>query len=165
MEIPVRICKYCKKEFIRYIRPSWIPKGGGKYCSRECFVKALTKRVKTNCAYCGKEIEKQRDRIREYNFCNRTCKEAAQSLKSGNKFKNMRPEHYGKGCGINTYRRDALEFYGEKCTICGYDILCCLEVHHRDKNRKNNGIQNLDVLCATHHREYKFGIRKYPESR
>jgi 5-methylcytosine-specific restriction endonuclease McrA len=77
---------------------------------------------------------------------------------------NMRgkPSHNYKH-GIASYRQEALKEHSYKCTICGYDIVEVLEVHHKDSNRRNNISSNLDVLCPTHHKEYQLGIRKYPK--
>lgn len=158
------ICPVCKKDFSKYVHPNRIKKGHGKFCSRQCRNKDRCKPyAKTVCAYCEKEIQIREYCLRKFNFCNRKCKEAAQSLASGDKFISMRPEHYGTGNGKNDYREKALFFYGSKCRICGYDIEQALEVHHRDSNRSHNEIENLDVLCATHHNEYQFGIRNYDD--
>lgn len=54
--------------------------------------------------------------------------------------------------GASTYRTRALKHYGCKCNICGFDNILALEVHHIDKNRENNSIENLKVLCANCHR-------------
>src|SRR5262249_48960196 len=61
------------------------------------------------------------------------------------------------------YRRRAFAAYGPICIVpgCGYDNRTILEVHHRDGNRQNNRIENLDVLCPTHHAEFVAGIRRY----
>ena len=58
-----------------------------------------------------------------------------------------------KSIGINkkyAYQRKAYEFYGKKCSVCG-EIENQIDVHHKDKNRKNNKIENLQVLCASCH--------------
>ena len=49
-----------------------------------------------------------------------------------------------------TYQRKAYEFYGKKCSVCG-ETENQIDVHHKDKNRKNNKIENLQVLCASCH--------------
>ena len=54
--------------------------------------------------------------------------------------------------GASTYRTRALKHYGCKCAICGFDNILALEVHHIDKDRENNSISNLKVLCANCHR-------------
>jgi predicted restriction endonuclease len=62
---------------------------------------------------------------------------------------------------LGIYRRYALRTYGEKCELCGYNKYKeALEVHHIDKNRRNNNIKNLMVLCPNCHRllTLKIGI-------
>lgn len=100
---------------------------------------------------CGIRFKKKSWEIRgENNFCTQYC---------ANTYNNNR-----KGTGelnVHTYRTRALEFYGEACTICGYSIVIVLEVHHRDGDRSNNVIENLDVLCPNHHKEFETGVRTY----
>jgi uncharacterized protein YqiB (DUF1249 family) len=41
----------------------------------------------------------------------------------------------------------------KKCGICKQDFPdCAMEVHHIDRNRKNNTLENRIVLCRTCHR-------------
>ena len=64
----------------------------------------------------------------------------------------IQPLHYGTSNGKRYYRDKALEFYGEKCEICGYsEHKEALQVHHIDSDRENNTMDNLIVLCANHH--------------
>ena len=51
---------------------------------------------------------------------------------------------------IYAYQRIAYEKYGKKCSICG-EIEGQIDVHHKDENRKNNKVENLQVLCASCH--------------
>ena len=51
---------------------------------------------------------------------------------------------------IYAYQRKAHEIYGKKCSICA-ETEGQIDVHHKDKNRKNNKIENLQVLCASCH--------------
>jgi 5-methylcytosine-specific restriction endonuclease McrA len=47
-------------------------------------------------------------------------------------------------------RKTAL--FPQYCLVCGYDEHpSILEVHHIDKNRKNNELSNLTVLCPNCH--------------
>lgn len=39
-----------------------------------------------------------------------------------------------------------------KCAKCGYTDIQALQVHHIDRNRKNNNLDNLQVLCCNCHR-------------
>lgn len=107
-----RICKICGKEFDTY--PSYIKRGGGIYCSRECqdkghslYLKTLPKEkhprwkgglIKTNCLTCGKEIMKKRCRSNKPNFCSMSC--------------------------ANSYNTKLREKKGQilRCKICGEDF-------------------------------------------
>lgn len=53
--------------------------------------------------------------------------------------------------GRNIYRKIAFNHYGKKCQKCGVDDMRVLTVHHKDRNRKNNNIENLEVLCYNCH--------------
>lgn len=48
------------------------------------------------------------------------------------------------------YQRKAYEFYGKVCSQCG-QTNGQIDCHHKDLNRKNNKINNLQVLCASCH--------------
>jgi 5-methylcytosine-specific restriction endonuclease McrA len=62
----------------------------------------------------------------------------------------------GKGYknGAHGFRKRALEHYGCKCQKCGYDkYVSVLDVHHKDYDRTNNELDNLEVLCVRCHIE------------
>jgi hypothetical protein len=52
------------------------------------------------------------------------------------KYHNINPELYKK--------------ITEKCLICNFNKV--VELHHLDKNRKNNSKENMIGLCPNHHR-------------
>lgn len=63
--------------------------------------------------------------------------------------------------GHSTYRIRALKHYNNKCNRCGFDNPKALEIHHKDKNRENNDISNLEVVCANCHTiEHKVNVSK-----
>ena len=42
---------------------------------------------------------------------------------------------------------------GIKCEKCGYNKTEILEIHHKDKNRNNNNLDNLILICPNCHSE------------
>lgn len=129
------------------------------------YTKRLETGVEVECAYCGKKFIKANSKLDNSKsglyFCCREHKDLAQSLEAGDKFAEMRPEHYGKILSRNSNYRDfALREHGAKCAICGFDDdVDMLEVHHIDENRDNNTSENLIPLCPMCHK--KLTIHKY----
>lgn len=124
-----------------------------KYCSRKCANEAKQKRVTIFCNQCLKEFQStpsdQKNSKSGFRFCSRECKDTAQKLGG---IKEIQPDHYGSG--ITEYRKLALEKLVNKCNSCGYNkYIEVLQVHHKDRNRKNNSIDNLQILCPTCHQE------------
>ena len=62
----------------------------------------------------------------------------------------MQPNHYGNG--MSAYRTKAMEAFGCKCADCDTRLEFLLEVHHVDGDRTNNELNNLEVVCANHHK-------------
>lgn len=59
--------------------------------------------------------------------------------------------HYAKNVAVRHLRKN-------KCVVCGYNV--STDVHHWDKDSKNNSSENLILLCPNHHREIHLGILK-----
>lgn len=49
------------------------------------------------------------------------------------------------------YRDVAYRAYGYICNRCSFDNSLALQVHHKDRNRLNNDLSNLEVLCSNCH--------------
>lgn len=81
-------------------------RNSSKYCSRDCQIKARTKRVKVKCDYCGKEIEKKSCHMNtKHHFCNSQCQGRWNSL-------------YKVGENHPTYSQVEI-----KCDYCGKHFL------------------------------------------
>lgn len=87
-----------------------------------------------------------------------------------------RPHHskgYCKSCHTFLFHLDKVKEYNhrkyhnidieiykkvtEKCALCNFDKI--VELHHLDKNRKNNDTKNMIGLCPNHHKmihDYRF---------
>ena len=138
-------CDTCGTSFLKQKR--FIAKNKSHYCSRKCSFVNKIERVKLNCDLCDAAIERLPNRVQAFNFCNKICKDKAQRIDSGDKFKKLRPSHFGTAVGYRTlYQRsyDSLE-----CKICGFDKV--VHIHHIDEDKSNNSIENLVALCPNHH--------------
>lgn len=59
----------------------------------------------------------------------------------------VRPAHYGTG--YTSYRRRAGIENG--CVVCNEKTLYKIAVHHKDGDRKNGKLDNLEVVCHNCH--------------
>jgi hypothetical protein len=151
------ICINCGKSFLREIKQinQSLKRGYKPYCSIQCRGLSQIKSIIKKCDKCGKKISKTPSQFYKSksgkHYCSQSCAISENNRGTRRCYKN----------GKHIYRKEALKYYGSKCRICGYDVEDILEVHHKDGNRENNEINNLDVLCPTHHNEYQFKIRRY----
>ena len=42
---------------------------------------------------------------------------------------------------------------GNKCERCGFEKYEILQIHHKDKDRDNNELENLELICPNCHSE------------
>jgi len=104
------------------------------------------------CGLCHKVMERQRyagDRLEgmgrflQRKYCSRKCQNAAL----------VKPE-VTKG----QYRFRARPFLKESCDFClGQRNL---QIHHKDRNIKNNDLANLATLCASCHNKLHWKNRR-----
>lgn len=141
-----KTCTVCSQIFLvpkhRYSR---------KVCSAICSSKIRQKRIIVNCSNCGKEIERVVTKVATvkhgHHFCSRSCKDLSQRL-DGN-CPDIRPAHYGNGNRKYSYRKVGLGI-AKECG-CGESRKYLLTVHHRDGNRQNNDLLNLETVCFNCH--------------
>lgn len=147
-------CRYCKNPFDAPIKE--LNRGNARFCSISCARKnrpAKKQEPNFTCAQCGQEFYRptssQKNSRSGLFFCSRSCKDRAQRLDG---IKDVQPSHYKDGS--RSYRVRAIRSFGAICNRCGYaKIESVLEVHHKDRNRSNNELSNLEVLCPTCHTE------------
>ncbi len=96
----------------------------------------LISKIQKVCPVCSSKFKTQPRKENEQITCSRACSNT----------------HFRTKDGSGSYRERALKHYGYSCQKCGFSNLLALEVHHRDKDRNNNSINNLAVLCANCHR-------------
>jgi hypothetical protein len=117
------------------------------YCSAVCFNSTL--KILLRCAHCNKEFLRFKSDIRKrtknesINFCCVDCKNKAVKY-----MPEIRPAFYGTA---KDYRSIALKAFDNKCNRCGNYDSRVLEVHHKDRDKTNNSLSNLEILCANCH--------------
>lgn len=142
------ICKNCGETFYR--SDAEIKARPCECCSRKCSdaYKKSKSHIQLICDSCGNTFNRLKSKSVTKSglvFCSKDCKEAEQRI--GGK---LELEHYEDG--IASYREKAFRKIGCMCQKCGYsDDDRMLDVHHKDGNRRNNRISNLEVLCVWCH--------------
>ena len=145
-------CQICRKVF--YVKPSHQKLGFGKYCSIECRSESQKRGSKVNCYICSKEVwkspkELERSKSGLY-FCSKLCQTKwRNSFFSGE-------NHSNWNCGKTIYRKMLIDSGKEmRCRVCEIDDKRVLTAHHKDLNRNNNQLDNLEWLCLNcHHIEH-----------
>ncbi len=101
-------------------------------------------RKEAPCLVCGKPILAGLNK----KTCSRSC---ANKHRQGIKYKLNSPKDKVKTQGLIKIR--LLKIRGKKCERCGFDKYEILEIHHKDKNRNNNNLDNLELICPNCHSE------------
>lgn len=155
-----RKCLNCNNLFQAPLKE--VNRGNGKFCSIKCGAafnaKSKIKSPNVECAWCKKPFLMGRYKMARSKsglyFCSRKHKDVAQRLGG---IEAIQPDHYGTN---SNYRKKALRQLPNVCSGCGYNrFVQALQVHHKDHNRSNNDISNLEILCPTCHWEHHLGLR------
>lgn len=140
-------CQVCKSIFNRQKRQM---RNDYHCCSSFCLNFAKGLYIELKCSHCNIDFVRLKSRLENSKsgkyFCGRECKDLAQKYMI-----EIQPEHYGSGTGISSYRDRALNYYPNLCNRCGFTNILALEVHHIDRDRNNNDLMNLEILCANCH--------------
>lgn len=144
-------CLQCNSDFKADIYG--IKRGFSKFCSLKCATKfngnlRPNSEPNVTCAHCQKKFYKNASKLKlsksGLHFCCREHKDSAQSV-----LRELYPSHHH---ALKTsYRKIAFLTYPKICQRCNYSNELATVVHHKDRNRNNNDISNLEVLCANCH--------------
>lgn len=138
---PNTACKVCGKQIYR--RPCEIKENDRRvFCSSLCY--GVANRIEKPCKVCGKPIQSR--------FNKKTCSRACSNInRAGIKYGQHRP--FDKVFSERIIKIRLLKMRGTKCERCGYAKTEILQVHHKDRNHKNNNIENLELICPNCHYE------------
>lgn len=148
-----RSCERCGDFFDA--EESEVKRGRGRFCGLSCSSSRLRpsgrRRSSVECAYCKKKFEKTYSQKKKSKsglfFCTRSHKDAAQRIGG---IREIMPGHYGTT--LTRYRVKALREISVVCNRCGYDEeKRILVVHHKNHDREDNDISNLEILCPNCH--------------
>ena len=156
----------CSKPECRHKRRSIAPqafKNGHK--SSEETIKKQQQSIKKNKIKFPEKWERIKEKMRQAtikrnktnnpSWDKETIKKRSRKVKEEGTYAGKKNPRYINGDymidGYKMYRIKALEYYGVKCQVCGDLREVVLDVHHKDKNRKNCNIDNLMVLCKNCH--------------
>lgn len=142
--------------------PSADNAGGNPEPSRTEEVQACVETRRRVCIQCGGPIPPEKYRNAKY--CSDLCRNRfigyrwkvnAGIIKNpgvgsggAQQAENNHRYIHGKG----SYSRRGFEHYGRICNRCG--SMKHLLVHHKDENRTNNQLENLEVLCKGCHQKH-----------
>lgn len=150
-------CSLCGKSFLK--ERKYVNRNTGlhnkSYCSIQCNKNARTTSIITNCNGCGKSISvtPAECKKRSKHYCSKSCAASVNNIGNHRNFKDK------------SYRKKAFAYYEPQCSVCGYDVVLHLIIHHKDKNRNNNEISNLDILCTKHHAAIHIEMRAMTRAR
>ena len=154
-----RLCDHCRQPYTAETR--YLNRNQGMYCSLLCSARSngqkrtVSREPNSECAWCGFRFYAKPSRVKKSKsgliFCCHEHKDAAAHLEG---IPDIHPRQYGSG---SSYRKLAIRVYGAECSQCGYDRHPeILEVNHKDCDRTNNSLNNLEVLCPNCHGEFHF---------
>jgi hypothetical protein len=112
-------------------------------------------RKRKPCSECGKEFTPTGANCKRCPPCRRKYdleyhrkRWHTNYQKKGRNQKGNNNNAWKGGSSPGYYRTLALKYYGNRCLRCGADAVL---VHHKDGNRKNSNLENLEVLCKRCH--------------
>jgi len=167
-----KTCLYCNEKFI--VKASRID--GSKYCSKSCKCLSNTTKKQKTCIICNKVFNVIYSRFSIAKYCSNDCyntnrRDTAKEPRNCKTCGKSYPATKGSGkkyCSIQCFNKQKIKdgapsFAAVRanmkkggeithCERCGYnEYPSILGIHHKDRNRKNNHRENLEVLCANCH--------------
>ena len=131
---------------------------GRVFCSMSCY--GMASRKETPCVVCGNLILASKHK----KTCSRSCAN-----------KNRAEIKYGMSSPKDKVRSQRalkirlLDIRGNSCGRCDYSKFEILQIHHKDRDRTNNDLANLELICPNcHYEEHlleKSWLRRIPKIR
>lgn len=113
---------------------------GKAFCSSNCY--GISNRREKPCVVCGKLMLASLNK----KTCSRSC---SNIHRAGIKYGRDRPKDKVKN--YIALKKRLSEARGNICERCGFSLFEILQVHHIDRNRSNNELENLELICPNCH--------------
>lgn len=152
----IRICQHCGKTF--KIFKCWLKKGRGEFCSRKCY--GEFKKGKPTWNKGIPHTETTKDKIRQKALGRTGWNKGLTKESHPNLIRLKKEKSPNWRGGTTVYRSIAMENLLVECASCGVNNPKTLVVHHIDRNRRNNQLNNLQILCLNCHRLEHYHERK-----
>src|SRR5690606_16809045 len=140
-----------------------------EYCSKKC--RYSDSFIDKTCLTCGKVFTKNILSTKSDSYCSLACIqrnpcELCGKIITGRRFFQSKPKRFcGRACAAfvnktlkskKTYIAQgfaqSIHIHGKIiCNKCGNDDIQVMVVHHIDRDRLNNSMENLETLCANCH--------------
>lgn len=145
------ICLFCRKTFA--VTFSAKAEGRGKFCSSKCFHSNSRKSMPEidilslwdqglSCVQIATRLKLNRTALKRW-LTEQGIYETRRKGKNHGLF---------RGNCSRTVRADVFQRANHRCERCGYcEYLGILQIHHKDRNRRNNIADNLELLCPNCH--------------
>ena len=134
-------CLICNKSV--YKRPAEIKRNRGRvFCGQSCY--GISSRKEKPCTVCGTLILSSANK----KTCSRGC---ANRHRAGIQYKINSPRDKVKN--HRSLKTRLLQQRGGTCERCVYKVSRILEVHHVNRDRQDNDLKNLKLLCPNCHSE------------
>ena len=146
-----RACKQCSKLFLTW--PYSIRNGQGNYCSSTCAAHGRWKQPTIKMVEANKRNQKKAANSRIGLQHSKKTKKQISIHRIGKCLKEKNPRWNG---GISIYRR---VIKSNKCSMC--ELKRTLIVHHKNKNRYDNSLSNLQVICYKCHYKVHNGYNRW----
>ncbi len=132
-------CSSCQNAIYR--RPIELERSNGRaYCTQRCY--GVSSRREKPCVVCKAPILSSKHR----KTCSRSC---ANTHRAGIKYKIGSPRDKVKD--QRSIKIRLIDARGKRCERCGFDKVEVLHVHHKNRDRTDNTLENLELICPNCH--------------
>ena len=148
----MKTCNYCDSVLLQQNFDSYRMYRRAKYCNKDCYQKAHAKKfVKAYCLFCDKEFDTCENQPKI--FCSLRCrydhnKRDGSTYVGVNGYRYIKVHGHPNGAQSNYWM---LEHRHTMEQHLGRYLTSDETVHHKDCDKLNNSIENLEVLSNSEH--------------